>query len=346
MGTALVVISGLGIFLSIGIFIISIILKVIFAISKKSEKKNKANKSAKISAIVFGVFLITFIVTMIVGPKLDPVGWCSHEYGVIEQQDSTCVNNGYIKKVCPKCNDEIIENIDAYHSWIEETVAEATCSTQKQIKKTCTRCEIIEYEKIGNLLEHSWTEDGVIEATCTQPKQLIKKCTVCKTTETIKEGSTLPHSFGDWKIDRKASTELEGQQSRKCKICKHVEYSSILKISPITILKQTYNIDTVGGVEWTTKIKNNSKKTIKYITLKWRCYNAVGDPIYDEIDGENIVGIRITGPLNSGKSGSYTNSRKFYNHSFASSTIIQITVEFMDGEVVDVTSNEYSDIFK
>ncbi len=232
---ALVVISVLGIFLSIGVLIISFVLKVIFSIAKKTEKKNNANKTITISAIASVIFLIMFITTMIVGPKMDPVGWCAHEYGVIEQQDSTCTNSGYIKKVCPLCNDEILEIIEAHHTWMEEVVAEATCTSEKQIKKKCIECETTEYEKVGDFLNHSWIEGSVIEATCSHPQQFINKCSVCGTTETVEKGSTIPHSFGDWIVNIEPTAEKEGQQTRKCTACQYIENLSIPKISYIEV---------------------------------------------------------------------------------------------------------------
>ena len=235
MGTALVVISGLGIFFSIGVFVVSLILKIIFSIAKKEEKAKKASKAVIISAIAFCVFLIAFIVTMIVAPKLDPVGWCSHEYSVVERQDSTCTKNGYIKKVCPNCNDEVVEYIDAYHFWIEEIISEATCTSQKQVKKICTRCKATEYEKVGDLLNHSWIKDSIIIATCSHPKQLINKCSVCGTIETIEEGSPIPHSFGDWSVSIEPTTEKEGQKSRICSVCQYIENSNIPAIDYIEV---------------------------------------------------------------------------------------------------------------
>lgn len=344
MGTALIVISGLGIFFSIGVFIVSLVSKIIFLIAKKEEKKKKANKVVRISSIAFGVFLITFIVTMIVAPKLDPVGWCSHEYSVVEQQDSTCTENGYIKKVCPNCNDEVIEYIDAYHSWIEEIVSEATCTSEKQVKKTCTRCETTEYEKVGSLLNHSWIEDSIITATCSHPKQLINKCSVCGTTETIEQGSPIPHPFGDWIVSIEATTEKEGQQTRKCTVCNHSENTTILKKSPITIFDQSYSIDFLGGVEITRKIKNNTDKVIKYITLEWKCYNAVDDLIYDTITGKSTQRKYWTGPFNPGQTTNLT-ATGFYNSTFSNAVLTEIQIEFMDGEIVTVNSKEYSDIF-
>lgn len=344
MGTALVVISGLGIFSSIGVFVVSLILKIIFSITKKEEKKKKASKAVIISTIAFFVCLVTFIVVMIVAPKLDPVGWCSHEYSVVEQQDSTCTKNGFIKKVCPNCNDEVIEYIDAHHSWVEEIISEATCTSQKQLKKTCARCEITEYEIVDGLLNHSWIEDSIIVATCSHPKQLVNKCSVCGTTETIEEGSPTPHSFGDWTVSIEPTTEKEGQQTRKCMVCDHSENAIILKKSPITIVNQSYSIDFLGGVELTRKIKNNTSKTIKYITLEWQCYNAVDDLIRDTITGESTQRKYWTGPFESGTTTNLT-ATGFYNSTFSNAVLTEIQIEFMDGEIITVTSKEYSDIF-
>ena len=342
--TILIALSALALMGSMIILVALLILKAIKSFMKKDTIKLK--KPIVISAIIAPCSLFVIIVSMIVGQSTDPTAWCAHEYTVLEQQDANCTNSGYIKKMCSLCNNEITETIEPYHLWIEDSVIEATCTSQKQIKKKCTRCETTEYEKVGDLLNHSWIEDSVIEATCSHPKQLINKCSVCGTTETVEEGSTIPHSFGDWIVSIEPTTEKEGQQTRKCTVCNHSENTALLKKSPISILSRTYDKDFVGGVEWTTEIKNNSNKTIKYITLQWRCYNAVGDPIYGEIDGKNLVGIKITGPLESGETGRYTNASKFYNHSFASSVIVTIKVEFMDGEVINITSDEYTDIIK
>ncbi len=197
MGTVLIVISGLGIFFSIGVFVISLVFKFVFLIAKNLDKLKVANKTTKISLIAFGVFLITFIIVMIVAPKLDPVGWCSHEYTVIEQRDATCSNSGFIKKLCSLCNSETTEIIEPQ--------------------------------------PHLWVKDRVIEATCSHPKQLINKCSVCGTTETIEEGSAIPHSFGDWSISIDPSADKEGQRTRECTVCKYIEYESLPKITYIEV---------------------------------------------------------------------------------------------------------------
>ena len=126
------------------------------------------------------------------------------------------------------------------------------------------------------------------------------------------------------------------------------ESEIIVKPSPIAFINRTYEIDYVGGVQWTFEIKNNSEKEIKYVTLEWSCCDSVGEPIYDDITGKNLVGYKFPGPWESGETKRYQtpNTSKFYNHAYAQSKLVTIKVEFMDGEIVDINSKEYTDIFK
>lgn len=135
--------------------------------------------------------------------------------------------------------------------------------------------------------------------------------------------------------------DLESEQT-------NTESEIILKPSPIAFINRTYEIDYVGGVQWTFEIKNNSEKEIKYVTLEWSCCDSVGEPIYDDITGKNIVGYKFPGPWESGETKRYQtdNTSKFYNHAYAQSKLVTIKVEFMDGEIVDINSKEYTDIFK
>lgn len=341
--TVLIALSALALMGSIAIFAALLIMKAIKSFMKKDTIKLK--KPIVISAIVAPCSLFVIIVSMIVGQSIDPTAWCAHEYTVLEQQDANCTNIGYIKKLCSLCNNEITETIEPYHLWIEDSVIEATCTSQKQIKKKCTRCGTIEYEKVGDFLNHSWIEDSVIEATCSHPKQLINKCSMCGTTEMIEDGSTIPHSFGDWIINIEPTTEKEGQKTRKCKVCDYSENAATLKKSPITIFDQSYSIDFLGGVEITRKIKNNTDKVIKYITLEWKCYNAVDDVIYDEFTGKSTQKLRWTGPFESGMTTNLT-ATGFYNGTFSNAVLTEIQIEFMDGQIVNITSEEYMDIFK
>ena len=102
--------------------------------------------------------------------------------------------------------------------------------------------------------------------------------------------------------------------------------------SPISINNLKYTVDYVGGIEWTFSITNNTDKVINYVILKWNCYNAVGDPIYDQISWENSVSLRYTGPLGPHKnSGTKRNTTKFYNSNYSKANISYVEVIYADG---------------
>lgn len=113
----------------------------------------------------------------------------------------------------------------------------------------------------------------------------------------------------------------------------------IRKPSPITILERTYSMDYLGGVQWNFKIRNNTDKQIKYVTIQWSCYNAVGDLVYDDINGRSYVRLRYTGPLDAySTSVLICNSTKFYDNNYYSQKITEVIVEYMDGTTEKLTN--------
>jgi hypothetical protein len=106
----------------------------------------------------------------------------------------------------------------------------------------------------------------------------------------------------------------------------------VQKKSPISVVNFRYTRNSAGGVEWTFRLRNNTNKTINYITLVWYNFNAVGDPVYDEITGKNYHGVKFTGPLNAGAT---TTTRRttnlFYSYSYKSSVISDAKIEYADG---------------
>lgn len=236
MATVLIVLSGLGIFASIGALVIFSVLRLLFFIRRKNDEVKQIKKLVIISLISFGVCLLTFITVLIVGPKLDPVGFCEHDYHTVDIQESTCTSSGYVKKVCSLCRNEVTETIDAGHKWVQESVIEATCLHPKQIVKRCSTCSAVETIEEGSATSHSFGEyTTVTEATCFRPKQIARSCYLCGMVETVEEGATKPHSFGDWRIIVEATITEEGKQARECEECHYIEYRSIEKINYIKV---------------------------------------------------------------------------------------------------------------
>lgn len=176
------------------------------------------------------------------------------------------------------------------HTW-----SNATCTTPK----TCAVCGATEGYAIG----HSW-----INATCTTPKT----CSVCGATE----GSALGHSRGS---------------NGKCTRCgEKVEVDIKTVISaPTDTFSLIRGKNSVGLVKLVWTANNNSGKTIKYYSVTGYYYNAVGDPAYNDITGENYYTVKYVGPIYPGKE--LLVSELGYCSLCRSVVIGEITLEYTDG---------------
>ena len=123
---------------------------------------------------------------------------------------------------------------------------------------------------------------------------------------------------------------------------------SIRKAKRINLLKHSVRLTTAhlsspnsaGGVDAIVRYKNLSNKTIKYFYWKGYAKNAVGDIVLNEIGGEGIIGGKDTGPIKHGKSGGGCWSCVIYNWTAKKLVITEVTIEYMDGTELKISSNE------
>lgn len=313
---------------------ITLIVWIVFLITKNEKKKNA--KHAFLCMI--GGIVISAIIGAATLPK------CDHNWETIVKTPATCTENGITSKICTLCDSEQAgEEIPALgHAW-KETVKPATCTEPGERTNVCSSCGETTTETIE--AHHNYTETVLTKPKCEKEGKAQLVCTECGNKENKNIAAT-GHTW-EYATCTKAKTcstckATEGEplghttDAGVCSLCNE----TIKKQSPVTFIGMKYTIDYVGGVEWTFKIKNNTKKEIKYVTFQWTCYNAVGDPIRDQISGKTYVRIRVTGPIAAGKTtSSKCNATKFYNHSYASMVWNEITVEYMDGTIE--TINEY-----
>lgn len=119
-------------------------------------------------------------------------------------------------------------------------------------------------------------------------------------------------------------TASAGMKSTKTSI-------TVQEKSPISIVNFSYTKNSSGGIQWSLRFRNNTKKTINYITLLWDNYNAVGDLIYDEKTGKEYTRSKFTGPLKAGETSEVNkNTTLFYNPTFRSVVIKEIIIEYSD----------------
>lgn len=94
------------------------------------------------------------------------------------------------------------------------------------------------------------------------------------------------------------------------------------------------NVNSAGGVEIFADFVNpNKPSAIKYITIKLKLYNAVGDVIQSTIGGGSTKSFKYTGPLGHEIMQYRAHwGPAWYNHAGACVVMQSLSVEFMNGK--------------
>jgi hypothetical protein len=285
---------------------------------------NKHKKGLSFLGMVCVYFAIAILCTII-----NPATHCEHKWVEIEKVAATCTEDGHIKSHCDLCDSDNTEYIDKGH------VFEIIDENEEKIVKKCSVCneEKIEKKESKKDTESKPSDDKKDE---NKPSSDDK--------QTSSNEDKHKHKYSEATCEQAQTCscgDVKGQplgHTTDCGICVRCK-KEFRKPSPITIINWTYNIDSAGGVEWNMNIKNNTDKQIKYVTLEWNCYNAVGDLIYDEIGWKSSYRLRFTGPLNAHSTSTrFCNATKFYNYTLKSYKLTEAIVEYMDGTTEKVTA--------
>lgn len=98
--------------------------------------------------------------------------------------------------------------------------------------------------------------------------------------------------------------------------------------------------NSASGVDISIAFRNLSSKTIKYITFSVTPFNAVDDPVFSEIGNKSTVNLKFTGPVDPAISkGTYSTGTwetVWYNSTIKYCKINSATIEYMDGEILDI----------
>lgn len=311
-------IQGLLFMISPYVFLSNFKLRNVLPLFKKHKK-----------GLSFLGMLCVYFAIVVLCTVINPATYCNHKWVETEKVEATCTEDGRIESHCDLCDSDNTEYIDK-----KGHVFEIKENTEKKIVKICSVCgeETVEKKKDAKETESKPVEDkkdenkqGTTSTKEEKHKHKYSKAT-CDKPETCSCGEVKGDSLG---------------HTTDCGICSRCD-KEFRKQSPVTILDWCHNIDYVGGVEWNFRIRNNTNKQIKYVTLKWSCYNAVGDQVYDSIGWDPYVSVRFTGPLNAyATTDTKRNMTKFYNNTVSTYKMNKIVVEYMDGTTEEVT--EYHD---
>ena len=117
------------------------------------------------------------------------------------------------------------------HNYTKEYEAKAPTCYQNGV--TISECENCDYKKSTlTIAPHSFVYETVEEATCLTGKVEIGTCSVCNE-ETKRVELSKGHTWTKWKVTIAPTEEAEGEKQRKCTVCETVEKESIPRLSTV-----------------------------------------------------------------------------------------------------------------
>ena len=268
----------------------------------------------------------------------EPIAALGHDMKELSRTEPSDDNDGTITYKCSRCNHQTTETIvnpnpkgskanpyvykaDEWHKNYSNGIAKNHLN--EYVKVTGTVLNISDYNTLKGYYLVGGPGCGLI-------------CWVENGTTSIQYGQTVEF-VGKVTVGDTGHIEVA-----ECEVLS-VQWPTEKTKSPITMSDWKWSRDYVGGVEWSFRFTNNTDKVVKYITVKWNCYNAVGDLVRDEITGKTSHGVTVTGPLNPRETTDFLcNSTKFYSYSFSKAVLSSMVVEFMDGTVIHI-SDAYTD---
>lgn len=152
----------------------------------------------------------------------NPVVSIGHNY--VDKVNSSCVEEGYVTKVCSVCGDsyETDELKTAGHQYTEKVI-NPTCTQQGYTVFTCSKCKDVYIDNYTEPLKHNTVTDKAIPATCiSDGKTEGSHCTRCNrifvAQQTVKATG---HSYDNGVVKVKATCTQSGKKIFTCTKCSH-----------------------------------------------------------------------------------------------------------------------------
>lgn len=143
----------------------------------------------------------------------------------------TCTKGGYTTHTCGDCGDTYIDSKTpalghSYGDWV--TVQESTCTETGLAMRKCIRGDAYQ-KQILEPIAHSYST--VITApTCAEGGYTTHTCGGCGDTYIDSETPAKGHSYGNWIVDKAATTTEEGEEHRVCGTCGDIQTRKIPSI--------------------------------------------------------------------------------------------------------------------
>ena len=160
-------------------------------------------------------------------------GACNHDYKEVEVKEGTCVDHGYVKEVCTRCNNESGYETEIKSDAHSFTTVEkqGTCSDIGCIIKTCELCGKVESKETGKVAGNHPEGSLVVETEAAECEKDGYKVVTCKACGYVEKGEepALGHKF---KTEEKQGTCSDiGCIIKTCERCGKVESKETGKVA-------------------------------------------------------------------------------------------------------------------
>ncbi len=146
---------------------------------------------------------------------------------------ANCIDAEMTIEYCTVCNTVLSQTETAPaldHDLEYVSITPSTCIEYGYEKYKCKRCNIEFKKYLSELAEHTEGEPVTVDATCVTPGSVTVSCTVCRKRLSYTEiPCTGTHTFGEWTVTKEPTCATDGVNSRTCSVCGFTETKSIEK---------------------------------------------------------------------------------------------------------------------
>ena len=166
--------------------------------------------------------------------KCSRCGWIysiiEHSYVWETVKEATCSEEGTRKQACSACGAEGETEVvpKTAHSYVWETVKEATCFEEGSRKEVCTVCNAQGKTEMLPKTDHSYEWKTTKKATCTKDGSNEQVCSVCNAVGKTAKIAKTGHSY-KWKTTKKATCTKDGSKKQICSVCNAVGKTKTIK---------------------------------------------------------------------------------------------------------------------
>ncbi len=195
--------------------------------------------------------------------------------------EPSCEKDGYTLYKCMICGTEEKRDIvDALgHSWGDGTLLnEGDCSHKSKYYHACTRCgKVEEYE--GEYGSHDY-ETITIEPTCTEDGYTCSKCSICGDIASKTDFThALGHTYGDWIVEKEATTTNEGERYKTCTKCGYKYSESIPMLDDVEVdysSMSTITLDSTNNDGLSASYSTGCYQSVNIESNTYKCYRTFG----------------------------------------------------------------------